>query len=133
MVQRRLRVRLQTVLVLSLLALLSNGCAARPVHPGAVNKFDSDAYDALLVTDSVIQTTRADLVNNVFPPSIAPNVKDSLNYLIRAYNVADIAYRTYHTAALSGSATPVQQADVTTALNQVSNATSTLVNAKAGK
>jgi hypothetical protein len=133
MVQRRLRVRLQTVLVLLLLALLSNGCAARPVHPGAVNKFDSDAYDALLVTESVIQSTKADLTNNVFPTSIAPNVKDALNYLINSYNVADIAYKAYHSAALAGTVTPVQQANVTTAINQMSNATSTLINAKAGK
>ena len=119
--------------VLALSVLLLAGCAARPIHPGAANKFDSDSYDALLVTDNVIQSTRTDLANNVFPSSIAPKVKESLNYLITSYNAADIAYKAYHVAMTSGNgASSAQIAAVTTSLNQVSAATSTLVNAKAG-
>lgn len=116
-----------------LLTIALVGCAARAIHPGSVNKFDSEAYDVLLVTDNVIQSTKTDLANNVFSAGVAAKVKDSVNYLIQAYNTADIAYKAYHAAAVSGGATPAQQAAVTSSLNNVSSATSALVNAKAGK
>ena len=125
--------RLRDKTVVIFLALALTGCASRPIHPGAVNKFDSDAYDILLVTDNVIQTTRADLSNNVFSTTVAVNVKNALNGLITAYNAADIAYKTYHASAIAGTATPAQQAAVTNTLGQVQVATTVFVNAKAGK
>lgn len=116
-----------------LLAAVLTGCAARPIHPGAKNKFDSDAYDALLVTDSVIQSTKAALTNNSFPAAIAPKVKDALNYVITAYDATDTSYLVYHAAVIAGAATPAQQAAVSDGLNKLSSATTALVNAKAGQ
>jgi hypothetical protein len=125
--------RLRSKTAVIFLALVLIGCAARPLHPGSVNRFDSDAYDLLLVTDSVIQTTRADIQNGVFSPGLVNNIRNALNGLITAYNAADIAYKEYHSAALAGTATAAQQAAVTNTLTQVQVATTTFINAKAGK
>jgi hypothetical protein len=119
--------------LLAFLAMHSGGCAARPLHPGAANSFDSNVYDALLIAHSVIETTKTDLVNNAFPASIVGNVKAALNGLIRAYDSADLAYQAYHPAALAGTATPAQSTAVTNALNDVSSSTAALTAAKAGK
>jgi hypothetical protein len=129
-----MKYRKSKAVLVVLLALTIAGCAAkRPIHPGAGNQFDSNAYDALLVTDSIITSTRTDLNNNVFPPSIAPKVKDAINYVITAYNAANTSYRIYHAAVANGTVTPAQQAAVSDGLNQISGATTALVNAKAGK
>jgi hypothetical protein len=109
------------------------GCAARVVHPGAANAFDSSAYDAMLVAHSVIETTKTDLANNAFPASIAGNVKTALNDLIKGYDVADTTYQAYHNAALAGTATVTQSNAVTAALNDVNTKTAALTAAKAAK
>lgn len=98
--------------------------------PGAANSFDSSTYLVLVATDSVIQTTKSDLSVGAFPTSVMGNVKTALNGLIQAYNVCDIAYQSYHTAALAGQATAAQQAAVTTSLNNMQAATSALTSAK---
>lgn len=113
--------------------LLLAGCAARPLHPGAANSFDSNAYDSLIVCHSVIETTKTDLANNAFPASIAGNIKTALNGLIRAYDVADTAYVAYHSAALAGTATPAQSTAVSNGLSDVNTKTAALTAAKAGK
>jgi hypothetical protein len=119
---------------LSLIAvLILAGCAARPIHPGAANKFDSDSYDAVLVAHSVIETTKTDLANGAFPVSIAPTVKMALNGLIAAYDIAQKALTDYHNAALAGAATTAQSTALTNALTDVNAKTATLTNAKAGK
>jgi hypothetical protein len=120
------RLRLIAVLILA-------GCAARPIHPGAANKFDSDSYDAVLVAHSVIETTKTDLANGAFPASIAGTVKTALNALIASYDLADQAYIAYHNAALAGTATTAQSTAVTNALNDVNAKTSALTSAKAAK
>jgi hypothetical protein len=113
--------------------LLLVGCAARVVHPGAANKFDSDAYDAVLVAHSVIETTKTDLTNNVFPASIAGNVKTALNDIIKGYNIADTAYQTYHSAAIAGTATTAQSSAVSSALTDLQTKSAALTAAKAVK
>jgi hypothetical protein len=115
------------------LVLALTGCAAHVTHPGAANTFDSNSYDAVLVTHNVIETTKTDLANNAFPASIVPNVKTALNALIEGYNVADTAYQTYHSAALAGTATTAQQTNLTNALNNLNAQTAALTAAKAGK
>ena len=121
------------------------GCAARVNHPGTVNSFDSSAYDVLLVTDNVIQTTKADLAANKFPAAISGNVKTALNGLITAYDALDIAYcgmpvtaggalqcapGSYHAAAAAGTATAAQQQAITSDVSQVQNANAALTAAK---
>lgn len=115
------------------LAVLLAGCAAHAVHPGAANKFDSDSYDAVLVTHNLIETTKTDLANNAFPAAIAGNVKTALNDLIKAYDIADTAYTTYHAAALAGTATSAQQSALTNDLAALNTQTAALTAAKAAK
>jgi aspartate-semialdehyde dehydrogenase len=110
--------------------LLLAGCAARPVHPGAANSFDSNSYDAVLVAHSVIETTKTDLTNNAFPASIAGQVKTALNDLIKAYDIADTAYTTYHAAAVAGKATMVQSTAVSSALTDLQTKSAALTAAK---
>jgi hypothetical protein len=117
-----------------LLCLISlSGCAVRTIHPGAANTFDSDAYDSLLVQDNVIQSTKADLTNGVFPANIVQNVKLALNILIEAYNAEDIAYKAYHAAAIAGQPTATLQADLQTKQVAANNAVSSLASAKVTK
>lgn len=110
------------------------GCAKTvtvPI-PGSANTFDSSSYLTLVTTDNVIQTAKADLAAGKFPASISGNVKTALNDLIQSYNVANIAYQAYHTAAMANQATPAQATAVTNSLNNVQTATTTLIAAKAG-
>jgi hypothetical protein len=120
-------------LFLILLVLTFTGCAARPIHPGSPNKFDSTAYDTLLVADNVIKNTKADLAANKFPASITPNVITALNDLVKFYNLADQAYRDYHAAALAGTATPSDQNALQGKLNDVANAVTSVKNAAGGR
>lgn len=132
------------------LLLLLIGCAAHQIHPGTANAFDSGAYDTLSVTDSVIQSTKADLAAGKFPASIAGNVKTALNALINAYDIADTFYcgapvagvgsgslmcapNSYHSLAMAGTATSAQSTQLTNDLNQVNTATTALSAAKGGQ
>lgn len=136
-----------------IVAMSLAGCAAQSptvAHPGTFNTFDSTTYDSLLVTDSVIRSTKNDLAANKFPASIVVNVKTALNTLITVYNEADILYcgtpvagttagtlscspTSYHGALAAGAAGTVTQAQVQDKLNAVSVATSALTSAKAGQ
>lgn len=116
-----------------LLAAALAACAARPIHPGAANSFDSTTYDTLITAKSVIDSTKVDLANNAFPVNVAPTVKTAVNGLITAYDALDTSYTIYHKAALTGSATQAQTDDVNAKLSQVNTATQSLTSAKAGK
>jgi hypothetical protein len=134
-----------TILVAMILCL--SACAAGP-HPGTANAFDNATYNTLLVTDNVIQTTRADYAASKFPAAIMPQVKTALNDLIAAYDAADVLYcgqpvtgplgtlqcapGSYHAMAMAGTATPQQSADITAKINAVNSAITSLASAKAG-
>ncbi len=115
------------------LTLLLTSCAAQQIHPGAVNQFDSTTYDALLITHSVIETTKTDLASGVFSATLSPKVKTAVNELITAYDAADKLYINYHNAAIAGTSTTVQMTNVSNAIQSVNNATTALTNAKAWK
>lgn len=122
-------------LALVLALTLSLGCAKRVVVanvPGSVNAFDSETYLSLVTTDSLIQSTKASLASNSFPVAWVGNVKQSLNALVQAYDVANLSYQAYHTMALAGTLTPVQQAAVSSNMAAVQTATVNLTSAKGG-
>lgn len=125
-------IRKRNISLIAVLFLLV-GCAARPIHPGAANSFDSNSYDAVLVAHSVIESTKADLANNAFPASIAGQVKTALNDLIKGYNIADASYQTYHQAALAGTATAAQSGAVSSALTDLQTKSAALTAAKAAQ
>lgn len=144
--------RLLVVLLFLVSSFALTGCVAHQIHPGTANSFDSATYDTLMLTDNVIQSTKADLAANRFPASLVPNIKAALNVLITAYDAADIAYcdprsttpgttlgslqcspSSYHAAVNSAAgATNAQQALVSNALAQVNTATANLATAKGG-
>lgn len=136
--------------VVLLAAILLVGCAAHVQHPGTANAFDSDVYDSLLVAHSVIESTKSDIGAGQFPATILPQVKAALNGLITAYDALDVAYcnpqsgtlpssgatslqcapGSYHAAAMAGTATPAQSAQIQTQVSNLNSATSTLAAAK---
>jgi len=132
MTHRTHRAELAILAVLALLAAvaLASCAGSYQVHPGAVNVFDSQAYDSLLVAHATIESTKADLAGNVFTASLVPAIKKALNDLIAGYNVADAAYQAYHTAAVAGTATTAQANAVTDGLASVSTGLSNLSAAK---
>lgn len=129
------------ILLPLILCLGLAGCSMNPKPVvGASNQFDSDTYLTLVTTDSVIQSTKADLVTCaatptacVFTAGIVGNVKTALNGLISAYNAADASWQVYHSASLAGQSTPAQQAAVSSAIANVNAATVSLTSVKGGK
>jgi len=84
--------------VLTILCLLSGGCLKAPIHPGAVDKIDSLAYDANLLYDSAIKDAKADLAAGTLPQTVIP----FLNKMIAAYDVLNAATKAYHAAGVPG-------------------------------
>jgi len=89
---------------LLLIALSFGACASKsgttpppPSHPGAVNAFDSTAYDALVSAQAAIEQAKV---------GIPQSQKALLNKIITGYNKAESAYVAYHTLALSLQAKP---------------------------
>ncbi len=81
------------VLVVMLPGLLAtSSCVARyTLHPGALNKTDSGAYDVLLVAESTIDQARILYQAGRLPRPAA----DALNRLIEAYNIARESWLIY--------------------------------------
>lgn len=121
--------------LLGFILCLTVGCASAnyKVHPGAVNTFDSQSYDTLYITHNVIESTKAQLASNAFPPALIGGIQVAVNNLVLAYNTADVAYRAYHAAMLAGAIATSQQTDLTVALDSVNAATATLTAVKGGK
>lgn len=92
-----------------LISLMLCSCAAMPLHPGAVNKFDSTTYDVLLTAKSVIDTSRDEFSKGLLPDRLKPLVND----IVVAYDKANPIYQSWHNAMAEGKATP----DQLTALN----------------
>jgi hypothetical protein len=129
--KRTSRVALATV---AILMVWMAGCSKtyKP-HPGAINTFDSAAYDWVLVAQDAIDSTKADLALGKFPPAIAAAVKTALNTgLIPAYNALYTAYTNYHKAAVEGTATASQATEVENAINSTSVQLANLTHAKTG-
>ena len=81
----------------------ATACARYAVHPGAVNKADSAAYDTLLIAESVIDQARSEVSS--------PTEKDALNTLVASYNAARESWLTYRGAiATNTPARPVLSA-----------------------
>src|SRR5215467_361007 len=82
------------ILTIPLLFLVS-ACTAHYIpHPGALNKTDSVAYDALLIAETTIDQARLE----VHAGNLPEKAKAPLEELIRLYNVAREAWLTYRSA-----------------------------------
>jgi hypothetical protein len=111
--------RLPRVLVLALFSLLlsasastTTGCAHHSaIRPGAVNSFDSHAYDSLLSAQAVLEQASKEV-------QAFPGLKPQLNKAIDAYNEAQRAYKAYHALAVAGKEGDTVQLAI--AISQVS-------------
>src|SRR5213593_4128944 len=73
-----------TMLLVALLLAATSACAARyTVHPGALNKTDSAAYDILLVAETAIDQARLAYKSGQLPAGAKP----ALDVLVRSYNL----------------------------------------------
>jgi len=121
------------VLLILGVMLASTGCIHKaPPIQGSVSQFDSDTYLAISTAKGTIDQAKVELASNAFPTNVAANVKIAINAAVAAYNTADVTYQAYHTAALQGSATPVQQAAVQSAVNNLNTSVSNLTSVKTG-
>ena len=83
------------VLLIPLFLISTTACAAHySVHPGALNKADSLAYDTLLIAEKAIDKARTDYESHQLPPE----EKAPLNALIQVYNAARESWLTYRGA-----------------------------------
>lgn len=108
----------QVTIVLFLFAFAFGCSKTVTLHPGAVNVFDSNAYDTLLTVQAALETASKEVVNY-------PNLKPELNHAIDAYNVAMIAYKGYHEAALAGK--PTDQASLAAMIKSLSTTVAAVI------
>lgn len=91
-------------------ALVLLACAAQKPgtvsHPGAINQFDSQAYDSLVTAQGAIDAAR--------PLAVSSAQKAIFNKVAASYNEAKNAYLLYHTQLASGG-----QVDTTALSNQL--------------
>lgn len=81
---------LLSLLCTALLLLVSTGCNAPAIHPGAVDQFDSDSYDSLLVAH-VALVTMAPQIKSTYP-----TYEPLYNQLVASYNTAEPLWLLYH-------------------------------------
>jgi hypothetical protein len=105
--------------ILIFLAPFMAGCKKYVQHPGSVNAFDSQAYDALLAGEGAIKQGKTDYAAGSLPDAVLIYFND----LIRAYDVADATYKTYHDAATKGQDTATLASKLT---SDIANLTAAL-------
>ena len=88
-----------------IVALASFGCAAKqntaPAHPNQLSQFDGYAYDTLITIQAALNQVKTEVLG-------FPQYKPQVNQAIAAYNVAQAAYKTYHTSAATNPTTEPQ-------------------------
>ena len=109
-----------------LLLLLLTGCAMNQAvsHPGAINPFDSNTYDALVTAQGAIDAAR--------PLAVNATQKAILNKVIASYNEAKSAYLLYHSAVASGGKvdTSTLSSQITALIAATANLTAQIQGAK---
>src|SRR5262249_9031889 len=131
--------------ILVLIAFVLAACAARPIHPGTANRFDSSVYDGILTAHSVIESTKTEFANGAFPPDVQPRVKSAVIALIPVYNDTDVLYcnppadakptdscaaSSYHAQDMAGQTTPATDAAMQAKLTSMNSAVTALATAK---
>ena len=110
------------VLALGLLIPLSfsaSACAARyTIHPGALNRTDSAAYDALLIAETTIDQARLDFKAGRLPLES----KDALDALIRSYNVARASWLAYRDALATNASSEIDFDQLAKSLSDLTRA-----------
>ena len=89
------------ILLCIVLAAAACGGKAYVVHPGAVNTFDSKAYDALLTWNGALTQAKAELAAGRIPVGS----RSIINQPGAVYNGARTAWLAYRAAVRAGNAT----------------------------
>lgn len=101
-----------------ILALLLYSCAKPTViHPGAINSFDSTAYDTLITEQAAIEQAKLSITQ-------FPAAKPTLNKVIDQYNVTYEAYKAYHA---SGGDQATLQAQINSLVTNVASLIKSLI------
>jgi hypothetical protein len=122
----------------------ASACAAHyKIHPGALSKTDSAAYDALLIAETIIDQARCvggpsaseeaakrctELTRTVGPTlndqagQLLAQSKQALDALIRSYNVARASWLTYHNALPANKSSAIDFDQLTKNLADLMNA-----------
>jgi hypothetical protein len=80
------------------LAVALTGCGTATVqHPGAINTFDSNSYDALLTAQGALDQARTQYA--ALTDAQKRTVGPVFNKVIAAFTAAQDAYKAYHGAA----------------------------------
>lgn len=114
-----MRTNRKGAVVVAALILILAACATTntaPSHPGAINSFDSTAYDTLITVQASINQAKT-LIGGF------PQFKADLNAAISVYNTTLAAYKIYHTggsATATTASTTALQTQMTTLVTQVS-------------
>lgn len=106
-------------LLLPLSGCPSSNAPTPPLAPGAVNSFDQTSYTALLTAQASYNSLLASYRAN---PTVLASLKAPLDAAATSINLAEIAWQTYHAAAVAGAATAAQQTAVTTSLTSAQTA-----------
>lgn len=86
-------------LFISTLPLGSCHREAAQLHPGALDSFDSQTYDALLVTQAVLDQAKIEYAQGSLPPSSKPVINKAGD----AYNVARDVWLEYRAIKQAGA------------------------------
>ena len=81
--------------IIVFLLWMATACATRGIHPGAINKTDSDLYDGFLIAQATLNQAKVDFAAGKIPAS----AKDEINTAIRAYNVAQETWKAWRSGA----------------------------------
>ncbi len=109
------------------LPLMLGGClrpattttAPAALAPGAVNSFDQTSYATLMTAQATYNSLLASYKAN---PTVLAALKAPMDDAATTINVAEVAWQTYHAAALAGTSTTAQQTAVTTSLTTAQSA-----------
>lgn len=119
--------------IFAAITLAASGCSTlktpHTVAPGSTvqaSSLDSETFNLLLGTKTVIDQTKAALASNVFDAVVGAQIKVALEELVPAYNSLESSYEVYHKAIVAGTATPAQAAAVSSAAPAVQSAVSKL-------
>jgi hypothetical protein len=102
-----------TVLILAAATLVPMGCKkVAPTNPatlapGAYNSTDQTIYQSLMAVQASLNSLKATLTNPLTTQQTISTLKPYINQAITDYDIAEVAWQTYHAAlATNPSASP---------------------------
>lgn len=113
--------KIAPLILMAFLVVPVSACHNYKIHPGAVNSFDSEYYDTLLIAQAVIQAGHDAYIKG----QLSPTGINLLVSLEKAYNSARAVYLTWHDMSVAGnsqasSIQPVLQADLQSVTDAIS-------------